>query len=334
MTALIELEDVRRDFLVGAGLLRKARVLHAVNGVSLQVRKGEIMAIVGESGCGKTTLARMILGLLPATAGAIRIDGRQMAPRDRHESRAASSRSSRIPTPRSTRAKASARHRAAAGRARHRQRRRAQAQGRGHARPCRPAAPRARQLSQPAFGRPAPARRHRARPGDAAGVVVCDEPTSALDVSVQSQILNLLQDLQRELGLPTSSSATTSPWSSTSRRASRSCISAASSRTARPTACSANPRHPYTRALLASVLTPEPGLGIPTRARHRLPQSDRSAAGLHLPPALPRRLRAMHSPRAAAAERPARPARDASLRRRRARRGRNGVVDGETPPFV
>ena len=81
MTALIELQDARRDFHVGAGLFRKSRVLHAVNGVSLQVAKGEVMAIVGESGCGKTTLARMILGLLPASAGTIRIDGRQIAPR-------------------------------------------------------------------------------------------------------------------------------------------------------------------------------------------------------------------------------------------------------------
>ena len=73
---LLEARDVSRTFQVSAGMLRARRTLRAVDGVSLTVRPGEVLALVGESGCGKTTLARMLLGLLPPSAGEIRIDGR------------------------------------------------------------------------------------------------------------------------------------------------------------------------------------------------------------------------------------------------------------------
>ena len=64
---------------VGRPAASAKRTLRAVEGVSLAVRPGEVVALVGESGCGKTTLARMLLGLLPPTAGEIRIGGEPTA---------------------------------------------------------------------------------------------------------------------------------------------------------------------------------------------------------------------------------------------------------------
>ena len=81
--SLVELDDVRRDFTVSAGLFRRRQVLHAVTGVTLGVERGEVLAIVGESGCGKSTLARMMLGLLTPTAGQVRIGGEDIARLDR-----------------------------------------------------------------------------------------------------------------------------------------------------------------------------------------------------------------------------------------------------------
>ena len=76
-----------------------------MNGVALAVRPGEVLGLVGESGCGKTTLARMLLGLLPPTAGEIRIDGQPARRWRGADRRAWCSRSSRTPIPRSIRAR-------------------------------------------------------------------------------------------------------------------------------------------------------------------------------------------------------------------------------------
>src|SRR3546814_15862761 len=62
-------------FLVGKGMLSEKKTLKAVQSVSLKVRRGEVVAVVGESGCGKTTLAKMLLGLLQPSSGNIFIEG-------------------------------------------------------------------------------------------------------------------------------------------------------------------------------------------------------------------------------------------------------------------
>ena len=79
---LLSVRDLAVEFNLGGrflGLGGSARVLHAVNGVSLTLRAGECLGLVGESGCGKTTVALSILGLVPATRGAITVDGIDIA---------------------------------------------------------------------------------------------------------------------------------------------------------------------------------------------------------------------------------------------------------------
>ena len=73
--AILEARDVYKTFQISAGAFRGKRPLHAVNGVSLEVRRGEVLGLVGESGCGKTTLAKMFLGLLDPSRGELLIDG-------------------------------------------------------------------------------------------------------------------------------------------------------------------------------------------------------------------------------------------------------------------
>jgi peptide/nickel transport system ATP-binding protein len=264
MTALIELRDVHRDFMVGGGLFRKPRALHAVNGVSLSVARGEVVAVVGESGCGKTTLARMILGLLTPSSGAILIDGNPIAARDQHaiarriqpvfqdpyaslNPRKSIRSIIGLPLLVHEIGDAASRNRAVEDMV-------------DLVRlPRRVLDSYPNQLSGGQRQRVAIARALVMRPE----IVVCDEPTSALDVSVQSQILNLLQDLQRELGL--TYVFISHNLAVVEHIASRVAVMYLGRivEEAETTALFARPRHPYTQALLASVLTPEPGLGIP-----------------------------------------------------------------------
>lgn len=76
-TDFLQLEEVRTWFPVTKGFIRKATVGHvrAVDGISLSMKQGEILGLVGESGCGKTTLSRTIMQLQPATGGRILLEG-------------------------------------------------------------------------------------------------------------------------------------------------------------------------------------------------------------------------------------------------------------------
>ena len=76
---MIELNDVKKWFPIKSGLLSPVKnFVHAVDGVSLVVNKGETLGVVGESGCGKTTLGRLILNLIPITSGSINYDGTEL----------------------------------------------------------------------------------------------------------------------------------------------------------------------------------------------------------------------------------------------------------------
>jgi len=77
-TPVLEVRDLKRDYVTSGGLFRPARVVHAVKGVNFRLEKGKTLAVVGESGCGKSTLARMITLIDQQTSGDILIDGEKV----------------------------------------------------------------------------------------------------------------------------------------------------------------------------------------------------------------------------------------------------------------
>lgn len=74
-TPVLEVRNLKRDYVTSGGFLKPAKVLHAVKGVSFTLEKGRTLAVVGESGCGKSTLARMITLIDQPSSGEILIDG-------------------------------------------------------------------------------------------------------------------------------------------------------------------------------------------------------------------------------------------------------------------
>lgn len=261
---LLQASDLCKTYKVGAGLFRKKKNLKAVDGIDLSVPRGSVLGLVGESGCGKSTVARLILRLEEPTAGSVFFDGRNTADIDRHDlarrvqpvfqdpyaslnpRKTISSiislplRVHKVGSPRSHRKKVEdildivglppRLH---------------------HSYPS--------QLSGGQRQRVAVARALIMRPE----VVICDEPTSALDVSVQSQILNLLLDLRTEFDL--TYILISHDLAVVEHLATRVAVMYLG-RIVEKSGTSdlfAQPRHPYTEALMTSVLTPDPHLGLP-----------------------------------------------------------------------
>ena len=198
---LIDIEHLKVFFPIKQGIVfeREVARVHAVNDVTLTIAPGETLGLVGESGCGKTTLSRAIMRLIDSTEGAIRFRGEDITHAGRKEMQPLRREMQMVfqdPF-------ASLNPRKRVGqiigmglRLHGSDRKDVEARVQRAARPRR-AAPRAHQpLPARVLRRPAPAHRRRARARARARLIVLDEPVSALDVSVQAQIINLLDDLQ------------------------------------------------------------------------------------------------------------------------------------------
>ncbi len=204
---LLELEGVKTYFPVHKGLIlqRQVGTVKAVDGVGLRLRQAEILGLVGESGCGKTTLARTITQLVPATAGRILLDGkdlRTLSPRELRKARPGFQMIFQDPyaslNPRMTVFDAIAEPMRVHGTA-----------------PAKELPGKVTELMEwvglaPRFMRKYPhefsgGQRQRIAIARALALkpklIIADEPVSALDVSVQAQILNLLARLRREADL-------------------------------------------------------------------------------------------------------------------------------------
>jgi peptide/nickel transport system ATP-binding protein len=261
---VLECRGVGRMFSIGAGMFATSKELRAVDGVDLALKRGEMLAIVGESGCGKTTLSRMMLGLLPPSSGEIRFGGVAIDTIGRHEVARRIQPVFQDPysslNPRKTLAQIIALPLEVHGIGT-REERRARVEELmelvGLPRRLIYAYP--SQLSGGQRQRVAIARALAMSPE----IVICDEPTSALDVSVQAQILNLLQDLRRELNL--TFVIVSHNLAVVEHMADRVAVMYLGRVIeAGPTSeIFAHPRHPYTQTLLDSVLTPDPSRGLP-----------------------------------------------------------------------
>ena len=261
---VLEARDVTHTFMISAGFMKAKRPLHAVNGVDLQIQSGEVMALVGESGCGKTTLAKMLLGLLKPSSGAIELSGQPISSLDRLSV-------ARMVQPIFQDPYSSLNPRKTIGSIitlplrvqgdpnPETWQRRAEEMMELVGLPRRVINNYPSQLSGGQRQRVAIARALINRPK----IVICDEPTSALDVSVQSQILNLLQDLRNELGLTyLLISHNLAVVEHLATRVAVMYLGRIVEQTPTENLFS-QPRHPYAEALLGSVLTPDPSLGVP-----------------------------------------------------------------------
>ncbi len=277
--SLLEVADLRKHYPIHAGLLRRevGRV-RAVDGVSFSIEAGETLALVGESGCGKTTVARCIVRALKPSSGAIRFAAPQGATLDL----ATLSRRQLKPIRRQIQMifqdpYASLNPRMMVGDI--------------IAEPLTvngvTAVEQRRRVLEllDLVGLPTAARTRfphafsggqRQRIGIARALalhprlVVADEPVSALDVSVQAQVVNLLLDLQDRLGL---SMLFVAHDLSVVRHVSDRVAVMYVGRiveVAPTTALYTAPRHPYTEALLAAVPKPDPAL----RGAHHVPRGD------------------------------------------------------------
>jgi oligopeptide/dipeptide ABC transporter ATP-binding protein len=263
VTALLEAENLVKHFPAARNLFgRPTAFVKAVDGVSFHVNAGETLALVGESGCGKSTVSRLVLRLIEPDAGRIQFEGRDLLGFDNEALRAF--------------------------------RRQAQIIFQDPYASLNPRMTVAQILGEPlALHNLVPSDKRRARieellrlvgleprfarryPHEFSGgqrqriaiaralavepkLIICDEPVSALDVSIRSQILNLLRDLQQRLGL--AYIFVSHDLAVVKHIADRVAVMNLGTivETADTQALFASPRHPYSRALLSAIPVPKP----------------------------------------------------------------------------
>jgi oligopeptide/dipeptide ABC transporter ATP-binding protein len=296
VTPLLEVRDLVKHYTAGGLFARGAPPVRAVDGVSFDVGRGETLALVGESGCGKSSVGRTVLRLQEPTGGKASFEGVDVFGLDRTALRRLRRRMQIIfqdpygsLNPRMTVGAAIAEgieiHRLAAG----------SEVGR------RVGALLEEVGLDPGYGRRYPhefsgGQRQRIGIARALAVepsfIVCDEPVSALDVSVQAQVLNLLADLQRDRGL--SYLFIAHDLAVVRQIAQRAAVMYLGRIVeAGPTeALLAAPRHPYTVALLSAV--PEPD---PSRRRSRIILTGDLPSPSNPPPGCPFHTRCFHPAR-------------------------------------
>jgi oligopeptide/dipeptide ABC transporter ATP-binding protein len=274
---LLSVRDLKKHFEIRGGLLGVSKVgaVRAVDGVSFDVRRGETLGLVGESGCGKTTLGKVILRLIEPTSGSVTFKGSpifDLPPAGEKGRKAVSAGSARMKQVRRDMQVvfqdpyASLNPRMSVG----------EIVGEGPLVHGLTDRSKREALVRELLGKVGLNQSHihryphefsggqRQRIGIARALavspdfVVCDEPVSALDVSIQSQVLNLLDDLQQELGLTYLFIAHN-----------LAVVEHISDRVgvmylgklvelADVDELYANPRHPYTVALLSAIPNPDP----------------------------------------------------------------------------
>ena len=293
MTQLLTVRDLVKHYHAAGLFGRAAPPVRAVNGVSFDVGQGETLALVGESGCGKSSVGRTILRLQEPTSGRALFEGVDVFSLDRADLRALRRRMQIIfQDPYSS---LNPRMRVGAAIAEgieiHRLAPRQEI-------PQRVAALLEEVGLDPAYARRYPhefsgGQRQRIGIARALAVqpafIVCDEPVSALDVSVQAQVLNLLSDLQRHRGL--SYLFIAHDLAVVRQIAHRIAVMYLGHIVEQGPADSllANPRHPYTVALLSAV--PEPD---PTIQRERIVLSGDLPSPSKPPPGCPFHTRCFH----------------------------------------
>lgn len=261
---LYELREVERLYSISNGIFGAKQSFKALRGISLDVHEGEILGIVGESGCGKSTLAKILLGLADPSDGVIQFQGKPLHVMHRKEFVSQVQPIFQDPfsalNPRKTvrdivtlplklRGTIAAKEAAVQ------------------------AAELLERVGLPAYfldrypAQLSGGQRQRVAIARALitgpKVLICDEPTSALDVSVQAQILNLLMDLREQYKL--TYIFISHNLSVIEHIATRVAVMYLGRvvELAPANQLFANPRHPYTRALLNSVLSVDPGQGVP-----------------------------------------------------------------------